>query len=125
MALWFCGSTMIGIPIVFGIVGFRGFCLGYTISSTLAVLGTAKGILFCLTGVLLQTVLFLPCLFALAVSGIQFYRTIMKEKKKENVKQEFYRHTLFCLILTVGLILSSFVEVYVSTNLLSLCGNYL
>ena len=29
--LWFFGTTVIGIPIVFGLVLYRGFCLGYTI----------------------------------------------------------------------------------------------
>ena len=31
--MWFVGSTVIGIPVVLGIVAFRGFCLGYTISA--------------------------------------------------------------------------------------------
>lgn len=31
--LWFMGSTVIGIPIVCLTILFRGFCLGYTISS--------------------------------------------------------------------------------------------
>ena len=31
--LWFMGSTVIGISVVYLIICFRGFCLGYTISS--------------------------------------------------------------------------------------------
>lgn len=31
--LWFMGSTVIGISVAYLIVCFRGFCLGYTISS--------------------------------------------------------------------------------------------
>lgn len=42
LALWFVGSTVIGIPIVYGIVIYRGFCLGYTISSIVATLGIGK-----------------------------------------------------------------------------------
>ncbi len=42
LALWFVGSTVIGIPIVYGIVIYRGFCLGYTISSVIATLGMGK-----------------------------------------------------------------------------------
>lgn len=42
LALWFVGSTVIGIPIVYGIVIYRGFCLGYTISSAIATLGIGK-----------------------------------------------------------------------------------
>lgn len=40
--LWFMGSTVIGISIVYLIVCFRGFCLGYTISSIILSLGIRK-----------------------------------------------------------------------------------
>ncbi len=36
--LWFMGSTVIGISIVYLTVCFRGFCLGYTISSVIMTL---------------------------------------------------------------------------------------
>lgn len=39
LILWFVGSTVVGIPIVYGIIIYRGFCLGYTISSSIATLG--------------------------------------------------------------------------------------
>lgn len=42
LILWFVGSTVIGIPIVYGIIIYRGFCLGYTISSSVATLGIRK-----------------------------------------------------------------------------------
>lgn len=42
LGLWFVGSTLIGMPIVYGIVAYRGFCLGYTISSSIATLGIRR-----------------------------------------------------------------------------------
>ncbi len=42
--LWFMGSTVIGISVVYLIVCFRGFCLGYTISSIMISLGIRKRI---------------------------------------------------------------------------------
>lgn len=42
LELWFVGSTVIGIPIVYGMIAYRGFCLGYTISSIIATLGIRK-----------------------------------------------------------------------------------
>ena len=122
--MWFVGSTVIGIPIVIGIVAFRGFCLGYTISASVAVLGTGKGILFFVTTMLLQNLIFLPCMMALAVSGIKLYKSIMKDKRKENIKFEIFRHTIFSLIILIALLLSSVIETYVSTNLLMLCIAY-
>ena len=40
--LWFMGSTIIGIVVVYLIICFRGFCLGYTISSIILSIGTRK-----------------------------------------------------------------------------------
>lgn len=40
--LWFVGSTVIGIPIVYGLIAYKGFCLGYTISSSIATIGIRK-----------------------------------------------------------------------------------
>lgn len=40
--LWFMGSTVIGISIVYVLICFRGFCLGYTISSIILTCGTRK-----------------------------------------------------------------------------------
>ena len=39
VSLWFMGSTVIGISVVYLTVCFRGFCLGYTISSIITTLG--------------------------------------------------------------------------------------
>ena len=74
ISMWFIGSTVIGIPIVFGIVLYRGFCLGYTVSSAIAVLGM--------------------------------------------------QHTMVSIMLFILLAIASLVEVYISTNLLTMCINF-
>lgn len=125
LGLWFVGSTVIGIPIVYGIIAYRGFCLGYTISSSIATLGTGSGILFTITSLLLQNILFIPCILGLAVSGIKLYKSIVKDKRKETIKLEITRHTIFCMFILLVLELSAFLEVYGSTNLLQICAKYL
>lgn len=70
VALWFFGTTVIGIPIVFGIILYRGFCLGYTIASVITIMGLGKGILFILTALLLQNIIFIPAILAIGVSRI-------------------------------------------------------
>ena len=57
LLLWFSGTTIIGIPIVFGILLFRGFCLGYTIASCVYVLGKIKGLIFVLITIFLQNII--------------------------------------------------------------------
>lgn len=123
--LWFVGSTVIGIPIVYGIIAYRGFCLGYTIASSIATLGSGSGIMFVLTSVLLQNILFIPCILALAVSGIKLYKSIVKDRRKENIKVEIIRHTIFCAFILIFLEISAFIEAYVSTSLLQICARYM
>lgn len=125
IVLWFVGSTVIGIPLVYGIVAFRGFSLGYTIAIAIAILGNVKGLFFCLSSVLFQNIIFIPCVLGLAVSGIKLYKSIIKDKRKENIKMEIIRHTIFCLFMTIILLFSSIFEVYLSTNLLTLVVKYI
>ncbi len=125
LILWFVGSTVIGMPIVCGIIAFRGFSLSYTISSIIATLGTSKGIIFCIFSILLQNILFIPCILALGVSGIKLYKSIMKDKRKENIRLEIYRHTIFSLFMAFFLIVSSFIEAYISSYLLQFYIKYI
>lgn len=125
ISMWFIGSTVIGIPIVFGIVLFRGFCIGYTISSIIGVLGVQKGIIFLLSTIFIQNLLFIPVIICMTVSCIKLYKSIMKDKRRENIKLEIIRHTLISIILLIILVVSSLIEVYISTNLLMLCINFL
>jgi len=63
--LWLAGTTLVGIPIVFGIIMFRGFCLGYTISACTYTMGSIKGISFIFISLLLQNIIFIPAIIAI------------------------------------------------------------
>ena len=70
ITLWFFGTTVIGIPIVFGIILYRGFCLGYSIASIITIMGAGKGIIFVLTTLVLQNIIYIPAIIAIGVSRI-------------------------------------------------------
>ncbi|MCI8999756.1 MAG: stage II sporulation protein M [Clostridia bacterium] len=76
------------------------------------------------SSILLQNILFIPCILALAVSGMKLYKAIMKDKRRETIKLEITRHTIFSCILLMGLELAALVEVYLSSNLLEICSKY-
>lgn len=40
--IWIAGSTIIGIPLIYIITGYKGFCIGYTISAIICSLGAGK-----------------------------------------------------------------------------------
>lgn len=117
--IWIAGSTIIGIPLVYGCLGYKGICIGYSISAIIATLESPKGIIFALSSMLLQNIIAIPCILALSVSSVKMYKAIMKERNKENVKFEIYRHTIFSVFMTVGLFVSSLIEIFLSTNITS------
>jgi len=117
LLLWFGASTIIGIPIVYGTIIIKGFSIGYTISSMLNVFGLWKGLLISFSFLLLHNIIFVPTMFAISVSGVKLYKSIMKNKQRENIKLEILRHTIFCFIMLVGMLLSAIIETYLSTNI--------
>jgi len=124
ITIWFFGTTVIGIPIVFGVVLYRGFCLGYTISICICIMGITKGLSLISILLLLQNLLFIPAILGLAVSGFKLYKSIVKDKRRENIKLEIIRHTLFSTIMLLILMLSSAIEIFISTNLTSVLIKY-
>lgn len=124
ITIWFFGTTVIGIPVVFGIILYRGFCLGYTISLCITIMGLGKGLSFVFITLFLQNLLFIPAILALAVSGVKLYKSIVKDKRKENIKLEILRHTMFSIIMLIIVIISSAVEIFMSTNGLKMLIQY-
>ena len=116
--LWFAGTTIIGIPIVLGIILIRGFCLGYAISSCVYVLGKIKGIIFIVISMLLQNILFVPAIIMLGVSSIKLYTSIIKDRRKENIKISIIKHTILSLIILFALIISSILKIEISYRMI-------
>ena len=115
--LWFGASTIIGIPVVYGTIVLKGFGIGYTISSIIMFFGIGKGSAISLSIMILQNIIFIPAMFGASVSGVKLYQAIMKNRDRNNIKIEIIRHTLFCVLMLILMILSSVVEVYISTNI--------
>ena len=118
VGIWFFATTVIGIPLVFGIVLYRGFCLGYTISTIIIVMGLSRGMIFTVVSLVLQNLLFIPAIIAIAVSAFKLYKSIVKDRNKENIKIEIIRHTIFSAIMLGLLCISSIIEILISTNIL-------
>ena len=116
--IWFAGTTIIGLPIVLGIILIRGFCLGYTISACVYVLGKLKGIIFIFITIFLQNIIFIPAIMVLGVSSIKLYRSIIKDRRKENIKVSILKHTIISSIMLLILIFSSIIKTEVSYRII-------
>lgn len=124
LLLWFAGTTIIGIPIVFGTILTRGFCLGYTISACVLTLGKWKGLMFILLTIFLQNAIFIPSLLVLGVSSIKLYKSIIKDRRKENIKLSIFKHSIISLFILFALIISSILKIEVSYRLTLIFSKY-
>ena len=84
--LWFLGSTVIGFPLIYVVIGYKGYSIGYTISSIIATLGTGKRLDIYNFTMLFQSIIYIPAILALSVSGIKLYKLIMADRRRENIK---------------------------------------
>ena len=122
--LWFLGSTVIGFPLIYVVIGYKGYSIGYTISSIIATLGTGKGLIFIISTMLFQSIIYIPAILALSVSGIKLYKLIMADRRRENIKIQILKHTIFSIFIFIILIISSFVEAYISGGLTTMLIKY-
>ena len=81
-------------------------------------MGISKGLIFTLVNLLLPSLIIIPAILAIGVSGFKLYKSIVKDRAKENIKLEIIRHTVFSGIMLLVMILSSLVEVFICTNIL-------
>ena len=116
--IWFLGCTIIGSYFVYISVAYHGFKLGYTIATFIYILGTKKGLIFSLSSLLFQNIIYIPTIFLIAESSIKMCKKT--HENRNNIKREFVRHLIILFICLGFGIVSSFVEIYFSTKILKI-----
>ena len=71
-----------------------------------------------------NAIIIIPIILCISVSGIKLYQSIMKDRRKENIKLEVVKHTIVSVLNIVVLIIAAFVEAYVSTSIVELVIKY-
>lgn len=117
--LWIAGLSVIGVPILYLIVAFKGFALGYTSSAVISCIGTNDGIKFILATMILQNIIIIPMILMLSVSGTRLYKAIIKDRRRENIKLEILKYSIIAIVVAIFNILAAIIETYISTNLFS------
>ena len=113
------------MPLIFAIIIYKGYSIGYSMAAIIATLGTGKGIIFILSTMLLKYIIYVPCIMSMAVSGIKLYKLIVEDRRKNNIKLEIIKHTIRCLIIFGILVGASIVESTGIVNILKLIAKYL
>ena len=114
--IWLLGCTIIASFTIYIFMVYKGILFGYIITIILIVLGFGKGLKFLFLALIIKNIIFLPIIFLLSTSGIRLYKEIIK--RKVNIKQELFKHTIIMLISSIFTIIVSCIEAYFLTSLL-------
>ncbi|CAM3011808.1 stage II sporulation protein M [Hathewaya histolytica] len=124
IALWFLGMTIIGIPIVLVLDLLKGYALGFSFSFIINNFGV-KGIWVGIGTVLLQNLIFVPCVIILSVYAMEFSINILKNKLHNGVLSSILGYSLRFIIIFLVMFIGFLIEAYISPNVLNYLGNAL
>ena len=116
------GFTLIGCPVILFIDLVKGYILGFTFALLARILGW-KGIILLALGIVIQQIIFIPCIIILSTVAVK--NSIIKIKEgigKERLKNSRINKNYMKVqsILSAILIIGIFIETYISPNLIKL-----
>lgn len=124
LSIWFFGLSVFGSFVLYFITLVIGITFGYTLSSIMTCFTFIQGILFFFTGMLIHNIINIPSTLFLIVQGMKSHKSILN-KQKTSIKHIFIKHSAYSILVMILLIIASFVEVYISGNLVYIIAKYL
>jgi stage II sporulation protein M len=126
LAVYLLGLTVIGIPVIMGIIFTRGFVLGYTVCF-LASEKSMQGIILACVAVLPQNILLVPALLMAGVASLSFAVLLARRfnNSKVIVWPSFIGYSGLIIMVLVFSALAGLVEVYFTPYLVKLAANYM
>lgn len=115
---------IIGLPIMYLLIGFKSFSLGYTMSAILATLGTKSGIIFICSSMILHNIIYLIGIYLISISGIDLYKEIVVNKS-ENIRLKIISHIIFIVISVLISVFAALVETFISNNLFIILKDFI
>lgn len=122
MIVWVCGSSIIGIPVIFYVVYTKGYMLGVCSGILIKSMGI-NGITLISLGILPKEIFFIPIIIILGVNGIKFSTYIIKSNKlhmfrRKSVLKEFAIYSMtwiaMCIVSLGGVGISRLAMKYVA-----------
>ncbi len=114
--VWVLGLTIIGAPLIFGVIFMRGFVLGFTVGFIVSEMNL-NGIIVAIASVLPHNLLIIPALLITCTTSLSFAAAAIRTltgSSKGNILNQFIGMTLIVLISCGILAIASAVEIYVT-----------
>ena len=120
--LIFISLTIFGTIGIYILIAYKGFCLGYTISSTIAIFGVGKGTLINLSLILLNQIILIPTIFYIALSSRKLFGELINDNR-ENNRFEIIRYIIRIAASAVLILFDSLIETYINSNIFLIIVN--
>jgi len=119
--MWFLGLTVVGVPLILGMIFARAFSLGFTLGFLIQEKGKL-GVVMALATVLPQNIFYIPFIIMGAVLSIGFSLFLVKGRFQARAElwQNFVLYTLAMIGILIVLLLGALIESYLAPWLLSL-----
>lgn len=124
LLIWFFGLTLLGGFVLYFLILIIGITFGYTLSAIMTSLTFLQGILFFITTLLFQNIIYIPAIIYLVVHGLKTQKSILN-KQNTSIKYIVVKHSAYCIIVMILLVIASLIEVFVSGNLIYYVIKYL
>jgi len=126
LVVYLLGLTVIGIPVILGIIFTRGFVLGFTIYF-LAWEKSVQGIILAVAAVLPQNIFLIPALLMSGVASLSFALLLARRfyNSKVQVWPSFVMYSSLMLVVTACAAGAGLVEVYFTPFLVKMAANYM
>ena len=121
LILWLLGISIIGIPIVIILLGYKSLSLGFTISSIISTYklnGVIKALIYIVPNIINLFIFFVISYYSISFSLMLF--NYLFRKKEYNKRIIVNRYLKLLVISIIILIFSSVIETYVVPKLFSL-----
>lgn len=126
LLIWFLGLTIIGIPLVLILDVLKGYALGFTFSFIINSFGT-KGLWVGMGAVLLQNLIFLPCIIIISVYSMEFSINIIRNKSQEGVFYSIFSsmlsYSLKFFVVFLFMCIGFFIEAFICPYILNLLNS--
>lgn len=121
LLIWFLGLTVIGLPLVLGVIFLRGMSLGFTLSFLFQEKAGA-GIILSLIAVLPQNIVYIPFLLIWAVVALNASLYILNGRNDSYMPlgRALLAYTILMLLFILLFLVGAFIEAYLSPWLLQL-----
>lgn len=114
--IFILACTIIGSGMIYVLILYKGFSLGYVISAILKVYGLKKGIVFALSTMLVQNIIYIPCIIFFSVYSINFCKMI--KNRCVNIKILLLKYLLVFITILVISTIATTAELIISYNIL-------